>query len=317
MYMNSKNIVIAVLLLVLIGAVAYVFSKSQEMGSPVVEIEAEKEVMLPTEPDGGIGDGAEPLPEIIEEGRGDESVLGNSVSGNQIKAYHFGEGEDELLFVGGIHGGYSWNTSLVAFELIEYLKANPSAIPENVSVTIIPVANPDGLKTTIGETGKFDQSLASAISDAKRVDGRFNANNVDLNRNFDCEWKESGVWQSKAVSGGTKAFSEPEAQAIKDYVEEYEPVGAVVWFSAEGKVYPSACGENPSKKSIDLAATFANSANYPVAAEFDAYTITGDMVNWMAKENIPAISVLLSSHQDIELDKNLAGIKAVLSSYSE
>jgi hypothetical protein len=33
----------------------------------------------------------------------------------------------------------------------------------------------------------------------------------------------------------------------------------------------------------------------------------------MAKKDIPAISVLLSNHQDIEWKKNKAGIQAVLS----
>ena len=43
---------------------------------------------------------------------------------------------------------------------------------------------------------------------------RFNADGVDLNRNFDCDWAPTGTWQNKTVSGGTAAFSEPEAAAI-------------------------------------------------------------------------------------------------------
>jgi hypothetical protein len=53
------------------------------------------------------------------------------------------------------------------------------------------------------------------------VSGRYNGNTVDLNRNFDCDWQASGVWQSTQVSGGSKAFSEPEPSlAIKTYVEK-------------------------------------------------------------------------------------------------
>jgi hypothetical protein len=40
------------------------------------------------------------------------------------------------------------------------------------------------------------------------------------------------------------------------------------------------------------------------------------MVNWLAKENIPAISVLLTNHSDIEWTKNKAGIEAILSHYA-
>jgi hypothetical protein len=274
--------------------------------------------MIPVEPDNGIGDGAEPLPEMIEEQeRGDETNIGQSEDGNNLTAYHFGEGETEILFIGGTHGGYSWNTALVGYELVDYLAVNSDVIPDNVMVTVIPVLNPDGLKATVGATGKFKASDAKVASDATRVAGRFNTNDVDLNQNFDCEWSETGTWRDQAVSGGDKPFSEAEAEALRDYINEYEPTAAVVWFSAEGKVYPSACGETPSKKSVELAATFASAAGYGVDAEFDAYAITGDMVNWMAKKGIPAISVLLTDHQSTEWSKNKAGVEAVLKAYAE
>jgi hypothetical protein len=89
-----------------------------------------------------------------------------------------------------------------------------------------------------------------------------------------------------------------------------------VWFASEGKVYPSACAGTPSSESVALAATFADAAGYGVAAEFDAYAITGDMVNWMAQQNIPAISVLLTSRTDAEWTKNKAGVEALLNAYS-
>jgi hypothetical protein len=40
------------------------------------------------------------------------------------------------------------------------------------------------------------------------------------------------------------------------------------------------------------------------------------MVNWMAQEGIPAISVLLTDRQNTEWEKNRAGIEAVLNSYA-
>jgi hypothetical protein len=41
------------------------------------------------------------------------------------------------------------------------------------------------------------------------------------------------------------------------------------------------------------------------------------MVNWLAKNNIPAISVLLTNHTDVEWDKNKKGIDAILEYYGE
>ncbi len=296
--MTTKNIIIALLALLLVGGGSYLLLNSGNM------FETPASDMMPVEPDGGIGDGAQPLDELI--GDGDmvdtltyesQTVLGTSVNGAPITAYHFGNGSDEVLLIAGTHGSYSPNTAALAEEFISYLGDNQNLIPADMRVTVIPTVNPDGLA-------------------AGGTTGRFNANNVDLNRNFDCDWAATSMWRDQEVSGGSVAFSEPEARAIRDYVTEINAVGAIVWFAAEGKVYPSACGGNPSNASAQLANTFGAAANYGVEAEFDAYTINGDMVNWLAKEGVPAISVLLTDRAGIEWNKNEAGFKAVLESLS-
>jgi predicted deacylase len=289
-----KNIILGIVALLLIGGGIY-FLMNQT--SDTVVIVEENEETLPVEPDGGIGDGAEPLNEVIAQERGPESVIGTSVAGADITAYHFGTGANEILFVGGTHGSDAPSTGDVAEQLVTYLAENPAIVPSDVSVTVIPTLNPDG---------------AAKSGSA----GRFNANDVDLNRNFDCEWSATGVWRDQEVSGGSRPFSEPETQALQAYVNTYNPAAAVVWFASEGKVYPSACAGTPSTESVSLAAIFANAAGYPVAAEFNAYAITGDMVNWMAQQDIPAISVLLTSRTNAEWTKNKAGIEAILNSYS-
>lgn len=313
--MKSTNLTIGILLLVIIGVLGYLLTKDNS--ETAVNTDTANEEPMPVEPDDGIGDGAEPLDDTNEddEARGAETTLGTSVDGNNIIAYHYGEGDTEVLLIGGIHGGYSWSTAALGYELVDYFDANTNEIPEGVMVTIIPVANPDGLESAVGTTGRFSTTLATALDATARTNARFNANDVDLNRNFDCEWSAEGTWQSRTVSGGTAPFSEPEAAAIRDYVNTYNPDAAVVWFSSEGKVYPSACSGDPSEASEALATTFAGAANYPTEEEFDAYAITGDMVNWLAAQNIPAISVLLSTHSDTEFNKNLAGVEAVLETY--
>ncbi len=310
--MKSTNLIVGILILIIIGLVGYLVTQNNTetaVNEPVVE------EMMPVEPDEGIGDGAEPLVENPVEERGEESVIGTSVDGNDLVAYHFGDGDTEVLLVSGVHGGYSWSTAALGYELVDHFDANPDAVPEDVTLTIIPVMNPDGLDAAVGTVGRFSTTLANNLSSEERIAARFNGSGVDLNRNFDCDWSPEGTWQSRAVSGGTEAFSEPEAAAIRDYVSKYNPDAAVVWFGSEGKVYPSACASAPSEASVALAATFATAADYPSAAEFDAYAITGDMVNWLAGENIPAISVLLSTHNDTEFAKNLAGVEAVLDAY--
>lgn len=249
------------------------------------------------------------LEKIKEEGK---TVMGTSVQRRDIVAHHFGAGEKEVVFVGGIHGGYSWNTSQLAFELMDHLQKNPAAIPAGVKVTVIPVMNPDGLHMVVGTTSAFSKADVSS-SQTTRIAGRFNGNNVDLNRNFDCDWKESGTWQNKKVSGGASAFSEPESQAFRNYIESHTPAAVVVFYSAAGGVFPSRCGDTVSSETLILTDAYAKASGYKAFADFDFYEITGDMPNWLAKKGIPAISVLLTSHDDIEWAKNQEGIEAVLS----
>lgn len=244
-----------------------------------------------------------------------QEVIGTSVEGRNIVAYHYGTGDDELLFVGGIHGGYEWNTSLVAYEMIDYLDENLDLVPANVRVTVIPTLNPDGLKKVVVTEGPFTKTDVASSNDLA-VAGRFNAQTVDLNRNFDCDWQAVGKWQNKNVSGGTAAFSEPESQALRDYVMSHQPRAAIVWYSAAGGVFASSCHNGVSTDTRSLMNTYAKASGYKAYDNFDFYEITGDAVNWLAKMNIPAISVLLTTHEDTEWTKNKAGIDALLKAYA-
>src|SRR3989442_705862 len=51
------------------------------------------------------------------------AVLGTSVEGRAIDAYTYGNGTTRLLFVGGMHGGYEWNSVLLAYAFMDYLDA--------------------------------------------------------------------------------------------------------------------------------------------------------------------------------------------------
>lgn len=252
----------------------------------------------------------------VAQDRAGETVIGKSVEGRDITAYRFGTGETKILFVGGIHGGYEWNTALVAYEMMDYLKASPTAIPNNVEVTVIPALNPDGLSKVIGTTGRFAVADVTA-SQATQVSGRYNARKVDLNRNFDCDWQATGKWQTLAVSGGSAAFSEPESLAIKNYIESEKLSAVVVFFSSAGGVFSSNCHDGVLAETDVLTNLYAKASGYPAYESFNFYETTGDITNWLAKSKIPAISVLLTTHTDTEWSKNQAGIMALLQHYAK
>lgn len=298
-----KNITIVVLVLIVIGAGVYFVTQKK---APITNTPVDTAVLNENKP-------ATTTPQQPE---GAEVVIGKSVEGRDIVAYNYGDGDTHLLFVGGIAGGYSWNTTLAAYDLMDYLKANPTSIPKNIKVTVIPVLNPDGLKKVVAVDGRFTKANITA-SQAVQTSARFNANTVDLNRNFDCDWKSVGLWQSKSVSGGTAAFSEPETQAIRNYVETHSVAGAVVWYSAAGGVYASNCGGTVSTQTTEITNLYAKASGYPGHQSFDFYETSGDMANWFAKKNIPAISVLLSDHTNTEWEKNKLGVEALLKYYAK
>lgn len=300
-----KIIISILIVIIVLGTGVYFFSQRSQ--SPVDIPKEEPTDTLPPKDD------TQATTTASDESK---TVIGTSVEGREIIAYHYGKGDTELLFVGGVHGGYSWNTVLVAYELMDYLEGNLGAIPDNVKVTVIPVFNPDGLNKIVGTTDRFMEADVPTPQTAT-IPGRFNANTVDLNRNFDCDWKSTSTWQKTTVSGGSEVFSEPESQAFKTYIETKKPKAVVVWYSAVGGVFASSCHNGVLPETRTLTNLYADASGYKAYQSFDFYDITGDMVNWLAKNSIPAISVLLSTHTDVEWDKNRAGIEALLKYYAK
>jgi len=242
------------------------------------------------------------------------SVIGTTAAGRDIRAYTYGTGSNEILLIAGVHGGYSWNTALLSYELSEYVK-NIERELGDVRVTIIPTLNPDGLAKVVSSDGIFTASQVSSDT-ALLTESRFNARGVDLNRNFDCQWQATGQWQNRDVSGGSAPFSELEAQVLRDHVATHRPTAVIAYYSAAGGVYASECNAGVLSDTHALLNAYGAAAAYTQHAEFDYYEITGDMVNWFAKERIPAISVLLTNRTGTDRTKNIAGLQAVIDYYN-
>lgn len=244
------------------------------------------------------------------------SVIGTSVQGRSIEVHNFGpESDTYLLFVGGVHGGYEWNSVLLAYELIDHLNSNPELIPEGVRVGIVPSANPDGVFEVIGKEGRFGFGDVPEAAGAGGA-GRFNANSVDLNRNFDCKWQPESTWRGQVVSAGTAPFSEPEAAALRDLVLDSQPSAVVFWHSQASAVYASECFNGILPETLAIMNLYANTAGYQAVESFDAYPITGDAEGWLASIGIPAITVELSTHETLEWSKNLPAVLALFDHYN-
>lgn len=243
------------------------------------------------------------------------NIVGASYGGRPIERYTFGDGPLNLAFVGALHGGYEWNTANLAYEMSAYFEANPAAVPEAITLHIIPVANPDGLaRVDPGWTAGPIPPPGGVLTDT--LPGRFNGRDVDLNRNWDCNWSSQAFWRTTPVNAGLRAFSEPETVALRDYFLAEEMRAVVFWHSAAGVVLPGRCGDTPHAPSTELAAAYRTAAEYPVQSGGLPYAITGDASDWLTTRGIASIAIELTDHTGVEFERNLAGVLAVLDYYA-
>jgi murein peptide amidase A len=214
--------------------------------------------------------------------------VGYSAEGRPIEAYVLGNGPVSVLVVGGIHGAPELNSSALVWGLLDYFQENPDAIPSGLSLLFVPEANPDGIADGMREL----------------------ADGVDPNRNWPTEDWVPGTYgpQGKWLpdGGGDEPLSEPETVALADLVEKTHPVVAFSYHSAAGY----AMGGPAAERSGVLAAYVASSG-YP-AHDFQAYPVTGDFAQWLDDLDIPTVEVELTDHWNPELERNLAGVEAVL-----
>ncbi|MDN2659969.1 M14 family zinc carboxypeptidase [Neptunomonas sp. CHC150] len=133
-----------------------------------------------------------------------------SVDGLPIVEKHFRaahEGAPKILFIGGIHGDEYSSVSVTFKWLSTLLKHHSGAFDWH----FLPLANPDGL--------------------LQKRSSRVNANEVDLNRNFEPadgfpeplkHWQERAKKRARYYPGKAP-LSEPETQMIRQLIDEYEP----------------------------------------------------------------------------------------------
>jgi len=162
-----------------------------------------------------------------------ESVLGKDIWCIRITNENNDELKSSCLIDGCIHG-CEWEAGEACLYLAEYLLLNfnknetVTDILNNIEVFIVPILNPDG----------------------RQIDDRFNENGIDLNRNFDVDFgrirghsmpigklfgrikipyirfdrlhKWFPSFPLFLTNSGRRAFSEPESQALRDFMGELD-----------------------------------------------------------------------------------------------
>lgn len=225
------------------------------------------------------------------------TIIGRSVEGRPIEVVRFGNGPRKRMVIAGIHGGNEWNTIALADELIAYLRRNPQFVSDEVTLYILRSLNPDG------------------EARAHTADGRTNANGVDLNRNFDADWRadwpRKGCWTLRPVTAGAYPSSEPETMAVTHFLIEHLVEALINYHSAALGIFPA--GDPPDPRSASLAQAIDDVSPYPYPPYDTGCVFSGTLVDWAANLGIAAVDLELSNHTDTDFDINLRVLSVLLS----
>lgn len=206
-----------------------------------------------------------------------KTLVGTSREGRPIEAFLFQSGVQtplfetdlEVLYLGVFHGDEG-----IAGQLMErFIAFLTETLPEftaEQAFAVVPVVNPDGLVQNT----------------------RFNANGVDLNRNFPtADWREENT--GTPYYSGPNAGSEPETQAIIRLLEHCKPSKIVTVHSP----YRVLNYDGPGRPLAEAMAAYSGyaiveSIGYPTPGSFGTYT---------GKErNIPTITLELPEDEPFE-----------------
>lgn len=217
--------------------------------------------------------------------------IGSSVKGRPITAYQFGSGASMVLYIGATHGDEK-NSMAILQKWTNALEASPDKIPANRTIVVIPAINPDGVAANT----------------------RRNANNIDLNRNF-----PTADWQTQVTepdshgqptnTGGSAPLSEPESQALANYVQAKRPRLVMTYHSHAGVVEANDAGDSDALgNTYALSAGYRAIPTYAIGNTFD-YSTTGAFEDWAnQKLGVPAIVVELTSATNDEFSRNQAAM---------
>jgi hypothetical protein len=228
----------------------------------------------------------------------DVSVIGTSWEGRDILAVKVSdnvgvdESEPESIIM-GLHHAREWMTTEIAMYYLEDLAAGYGNDPratwniDNREIFIIPIVNPDGYV--------YSQEVDSSWRKNRRVNGD-GTYGVDLNRNYDGSQNgdPNGAWGGAGSSSytgddtycGPYAFSEPETQAIRDFVIAHDPSVTISYHSYAQELYwpwGYDTGVQPPDVALqsNLGTEMAAINGYSPMQSAELYLTTGDSDDWI------------------------------------
>jgi murein tripeptide amidase MpaA len=163
------------------------------------------------------------------------SIEGRTIRGIRISRYPAGTTLPAFIFNGTAHAR-EWASTMTAMwiadQMIEQDGVDPhsSAILDSAEVYIFPVQNPDGYEYTWNSNRLWRKNRR-----------KVNASNygVDMNRNWSVGWGGSGSSSSPSSETyrGTAAFSEPETQGMRNFMQAHTNLVGFIDFHSYSQLW--------------------------------------------------------------------------------
>ncbi|MEK9132832.1 MAG: M14 family zinc carboxypeptidase [Patescibacteria group bacterium] len=232
-------------------------------------------------------------------------AVGESVNKEPIKCFQIGDGPTKVLYVSGIHGN-EVGTIKLAHHLMKWMHGNCDKL-KDFSLFVIPCLNPDGFKMACKDP---DYMGGGKI-------GRFNANEVDLNRNLDTpSFKSKSAWhfgrnysESVEVFCGSHGNSEPEIKALTAFIDEHG-IKMIFMFHNAGREVMG----NENALSQKLTKIYCEKTGFAYVSNEDWAQLkqTGTMKEWCDMHDISYIEVEGSTRWGSDWKRQKSAIEATL-----
>jgi hypothetical protein len=226
--------------------------------------------------------------------------LGETVEGRPMWAVKISDNpnveendELEILYTAAIHAR-EVITPEVLIHFMDYLTENYPSDPEvawlvdNRQMWFILCVNPDGYYYN-----EFTNPDGGGLWRKNRRDNGDGSFGVDLNRNFGYEWGHdnggSSFYPGSETYRGTAAFSEPETQHIRDFVEAHNFIISIFFHSSGNQVLWPWCFERTYTPDNPAFAAMGDSIkawnNYQTGTTPDIlYMVNGGSDDWLYGE---------------------------------
>ncbi|MFG0257708.1 MAG: M14 family zinc carboxypeptidase [Phycisphaerales bacterium JB043] len=222
--------------------------------------------------------------------------LGFSIEGREIFAIKIGSAAPDktsVMFIGTQHAR-EWIAAMVPMYIADRLLSEAGTDPaiadllSRVDVYVVPVVNPDGYVYSWGPERFWRKNRRD------NGDGNFG---VDPNRNWGGTWwggAGSSSWTGAFNYHGTSAFSEPETQAVRDFVLAHPEMRAMLDIHNYGQLVLSPWGhqtgdtpepdryvfDNQNSELEQLVEAVHSSNYFSGAAGPAQYVASGDAPDW-------------------------------------